>query len=431
MTLESLFRLLPPQEELEELRHCLTGAAIPDPAKEWSKSRAYATIDKRVLELEALNGALAQAERAHQEYVTRLFTSLRGVLDAAVQEQEAEAAFRLVGLGELQESRGQHRRARKVYETALAASLPLADKAPQILALRRVARSHLALGELNEALTFYQRSAQLARDAGDLRGEVIARTGEGNVRSVQGWWAESEQCYRPALEAVEGSAAPEELALEHAQLCNNLGLVSIRLDRRDEAEAWLGRALELWRQLDADDDLGICYHNLAMLREQQGRWEEAQRIREQALELDLAPGPRAVIAIDLAQGWVRLEQLSEAERWGRVAEQQAIAARSPYHLGHMYRGLGNIARARGDADGLTFFEKALEVARDCSLPYLEGETLIDYAGLRAQSGEAEEAEAYLQRAIQIFDRLEAVYERERARIALEELANLSSLPAAD
>jgi len=111
----------------------------------------------------------------------------------------------------------------------------------------------------------------------------------------------------------------------------------------------------------------------------------------------------------------------QAEQWGREAEEHAIAARSPYHLARMYQGRGNIARARRDEGGFTFFEKALQIARDKGYRLLEGETLLEYALLRSQSGETEEAQAYLECARDIFVELGTVHEQVRAEQALRDL----------
>ncbi|MDQ3605507.1 MAG: tetratricopeptide repeat protein, partial [Gemmatimonadota bacterium] len=113
--------------------------------------------------------------------------------------------------------------------------------------------------------------------------------------------------------------------------------------------------------------------------------------------------------------------LLQAERYGREAEEHAIAARSPYYLAEMYRGLGNIARAKGDHDGFTFFEKALEIAREKDYRLLEAKTLTEYAILRSEMREWEEAISYLERAREIFSELGAVYEQARAARCLEEL----------
>src|SRR3712207_8412304 len=49
------------------------------------------------------------------------------------------------------------------------------------LALRRIARVAVTVGDFEEAAAYYERSTEVARDAGDVDAEVIGRTGIGNV----------------------------------------------------------------------------------------------------------------------------------------------------------------------------------------------------------------------------------------------------------
>ena len=72
----------------------------------------------------------------------------------------------------------------------------------------------------------------------------------------------------------------------------------------------------------------------------------------------------------------------------------------------MYRQLGNLARARGDEDGFTFFEKALEIAREKGYPVRwrprRWRTTPSCGGA---DGGQEEAQAYLERARELFKEL--------------------------
>jgi tetratricopeptide (TPR) repeat protein len=420
VTLESILGMLPDLDELEVLRLRLVSAALPDPGRAWDSSSAYATIDKHLVSAEAADRAVDEAREALQQFTDLLHRGLRPVLHAFYEGDPAAAARALVALGEEMEGAGRAQGARQCYRTALAVSLPLAEKGAQILALRRIGRVSMNVGEFLEASSCYERSAELARDSGDLHGEVIARTGLGNVRMWQGRWSEAE---RPYLEAMSlADSFPDMPALERGHLYNNLGNLYTRLGRLDEAEAWFERAFRLWKDLHSPVDLATCHFNHAQLREAQGRWEEAQLDYEAALAQPIHAALRAGIATDYAEWWLHAGHVTRAEEWGRVAEQQAIAARSPYTLGRMYHGRGNIARARGDLDGFTFYEKALEIAREKGYPYLEGETLRDYARLRADNGGAEEAVAYLERARDIFRDLGALGQFDEAERALAALA---------
>jgi tetratricopeptide (TPR) repeat protein len=249
---------------------------------------------------------------------------------------------------------------------------------------------------------------------------VIAGTGVGNVLAMQGRWPESERWYCKALERVT-SSGDESLFLERAQLYNNLAMIAMRQDKLADAERWFEFALSAWSVIDSPIDLAICYHNRGLLFRKQERTEDARKMFCLALQLAIPSSLRAAIAIDLAESCLKDGLLSQAEDWGRDAEEHAIAARSPYTLGNLYLSLGNLALARRDEDGIIFYEKALEIAHDKEYLLLEGETLVSYALLRIELGGKEEAQSYLERACEIFALLGDVGERERAHRVLQDL----------
>lgn len=423
-TLEELLVLLPDLDELEVLRLRLMGAAVPDVGKEWDSYTAYATIDKRVVTLEHVEHAIDESEIALQKYVTSLHAALRPIFRSFWTGSADETARHLIAFGEEQEKTGRLVPARRWYRAALSHTLPLADKGAQILALRRIARVSLAIGDFQEALAYYQRSTDLAVNAGELAGEIIGRTGWGNVLYMQGRWAEAESCYEHALRLAD-SAAASSLVVERGVLYMNLATTATRQERLEEADSWFERAMQIWEAVPSPTEEAICYLNLAHLRNLQGKRSEASEIYHKALTLPAPSDLRAVIATDLADLYLRDGHLTAAEEWGHDAEEHAIAAQSPYALGRMYQGRGNIARARGDADGFTFYEKALEIARGRS-PILEAETLMDYALLRHQTGGSEEAEAYLERAGEILHELGAVHEKARAERLLADIRSEDS-----
>lgn len=402
-------------------------AAVPDPGRAWDSSSAYTTVDKRIVSADDVEQSILEAEESLRQYVTALYEGLRPVFRAFYEGRDSDSAELLVQLGERMEAGGRLKGARQCYLAALTLSLPLLDKAPQILALRRIARVAVALADFQDAALYYERSAQLARDDGDVRGELVARTGTANVLVWQGRWPEAERKYREAL-ALIGAVAPAEFAAELVPLFYNLGMLATRMERLDEAEDWLGRAFEL-AQDGAIVDLAACHINLAQLREKQGRFEDAHASYDRARALPVPPAILSAIASDLAELSIRDGHVSQAEDWGRIAEEHAIASGSVYILGRMYQGRGNIARARGDEDGFTFFEKALEIARDKGYPYLEAETLADYAELRSHAGGLEEAAAYLERARDIFAELGAVRDVGRVQRALDEMRESIAVPA--
>jgi tetratricopeptide (TPR) repeat protein len=414
LTVERLLTLIPPLEELDGLRSGIARAAIPDWEARWARSGTHATVDMRVVVPESLEPVVREAEETLHRYVASLFATYRAVLHTFCAGDHANTIESLIQLGEEQERYERPRHARQFYDAALALSLPLPEKSLQILASRRIGRAALAASEFDEAWGWYQRSATLARDAGDPQGEVVGWTGCGNVRAFQGRWTEAEECYQRALERLKTQDGAEWADAHRAQLYNNLGMVTTRQNCLDEAERWLSLVFDLRDSLQSPSDRAAWYHDLGTLRGKQERHQEAREFFHRALETAVAPAVCAVVAIDLAMSYLEDRLFHRAEDWARKAEEHAIAARSPYSIGRVYLGRGNIARAQGAEGGLTFYEKALEIARDKDLRALEGEVLLDYALLRKQMGGMEEAQAYLEHARTIFSELGEVHDRTRA-----------------
>ncbi len=419
-TVEQLLQLLPVVDELETLRLAMIRTAVPDPGKAWDSSSSYATVDKRILAPEDIEAALTHAESSLREYVTLLHDGLRPVFRSYFSGDHEQAANHLVALGERHEATRRVRGASQCYHAALVLSLPLPEKSSQIVALRRLGRVMLSLGEFHDAISFYERSVELARDTGDLRGEVIGRTGVGNVAMFQGRWADAERAYQQALQLAE-TAADGSLRLEQGHLFNNLGNANLRLSRFADADAWLDRALALWNEAETPEGLGTCYLNLGQLRAEQGRPGEARAVYEAGMALPVPPALKSLLAGDMAELCLAEGHVTEAETLARVAEEHAIASSSPYTLGYMYRVRGNLARALDHEDGFTFYEKALEIAREKGYPFLEAETLADYGELRRRNGGAEEAAAYFERARDMFAEQGATREVARMQSALHEL----------
>lgn len=413
LTVQEVLRLLPDQEELEDLRTAIVRAGVPDPAMEWSRSGAFATIDKRVVDPFRLEEAIDEAQHAFELHAARLFSSYRTLLRAYAAGRHAEVVEELVSIAERKELSGLFPSARRYLEAALALAAPLGDKRPQVLTLRRLGRVCRAAGELNESIRHYERSAELARDAGDVRGRATASMGAGYVRALQGRWSDAERDHQEALELID-AAGGDDLVLERGHVYNNLGYIAARRSRLDDAEEWLARAMSVWEEVFSPSDLAVCHHCMALVRKARGEWEGAREHYRAALDLALPAPLRAGIAIDMADLLLQASDIEAAEAWGRIAEEEAISSRSPYLLGRVYQVRGNVAREAGDEDGFTFYEKALEIARERGLRLLEGETLVDYSRLRSLMGERDEARSYLERAREIFDDIGAAAERNGA-----------------
>ena len=427
-SLEEIFRLLPPSvEETEELWLRLSTRAIPDPSKAWAGSQEYATVDQRVVHWDDVDAVIDEVRERAVARLEAVLGSYREVFRAHREGNAEGAAAGLIALAEDEAAQGNNQRARHIFERALSLSLPLPEKGAQIQALRGIARVARAEGNLPEARLYYARSSELAAATGDVAARITACIGVGNIYALQGGWDEAEQAYQEALSILEAQA--KTYPLERAQIFVNLGTVATRKNRFTLAEGYFQEAMALLEVTGTSTELTGCHHAMAVLRKREGRPKLAQEHFEEALRQDPPPALRAIVEADLASFCLDLGQSTTANHWARRAEEHAIASRSPYALCHMYRVLGSIARHREEPDGMIFFEKSLEIARDKGYPLHEAEALLEYGFLRHQTGNEEEAESFFDRAEAIFDRLGAAEDAARARSARRSLVPPTEIAA--
>ena len=415
VTLDRLLGALPQQADLVPLREALLRASSADAARAWSRASSYATFDKRVLPADALRNVVAAAARAAHARIDALYDAIAEVLDFAARGDDVSAASRLIAIGEAAEAEDSMQSAVSYYEVAAVVSETLADRRVRVLALRRLARVSLTLGQIDEATNYYRNSCEQAQASADVEGQVIGLIGLGNVLIYQGRWAEAEQQYEQAL-----SMTGDSFARMRGQIAINLATVQRERGQLDEAAAQLGQATELWAELHANDH-SVWYNNRGLLSLARGEVDSAEAIFRQALETAGSDFDRAMVLDNLAELYVRQGRLSDAEAFARSAEEVALRAGSPRALAEIYMRLGKISRLRSDLNGVTFFEKALEICRERRYPLTEANAYLEYGIFRRTLGDTEEARSYLERARQLCAGIGAV---QLERVAADQLAQL-------
>lgn len=401
LRLERAFRVLPDVPELGALREALLGASAADPEMEWASAGRYVTFDKRVLDAVAAVAVIDTARARALDRVQRLYDSAARLLASAHAGDDAGIVGELIRLGEAAEATEDWRHAGSCYGLAATLSAPLADRTWLVLALRRLARVRLAAGELDEARTLYRAALDQAVAAGDRIGRVVALTGIGNALSFKGQFTEARVHYEQGVLLC----ADADVRLR-AQLHINLAMVAREQERLDEADAYLQLARAGWDVLEPADRSG--WYNFAGLAALSRRaFEEAESAFTRALVE--APGSfeRAMVTDNLTELAIQRRQFQEAAELGRRAEHHALAAGSPRALAEIYTRLGRLFRLRGDANGVTFFEKALELCRVHRYLLVEATAYTEYAEFRYMLGDVEEGRAYGERATTILRELGA------------------------
>lgn len=399
LPLDLLFRLLPPTAELTAVREAVFAAAMVDSSRRWAGSAPYRTLDRRVVSPEALDAAFRRAESRSIEQLRTLHGTLREAVLALAEGDRDRCLEGLVQLGETASRAARWTESLMIFAIVEAFAGETGHTAASILAARRIGRAHLHLGDVARATDAYGRSRAAAEAAGDRVGRIIAHTGLGHALSVQGRWREAEAEYRAGFDLT--ADGDDEL---RGQLGINLALTARELGRLDEAALRLELARAAWDAL-SPGDRSAWHNNRGLLLVAQHRHTEAEAEFRRALDSAGSDFDRAMILDNMAGLHLEAGALHEAEAYARRAEDHAIAGASPRALAEVYLRLGRIMAARRDPNGVAFFEKALELARENRYPLTEAMACLEYARFRQAHGDSEEAAGLRDAAAAIFARL--------------------------
>lgn len=419
LLVERALALVPDVEEFLPLTAALIGASRPDAEKTWARSGAYATLGKRVLDADALAGLVPVVVEQARERLLGLFTL---VIEAVRHQQAGDAAaavHALVRAGELEEAGGWLDRAEAIYALALEVAGELRDQGPHVLALRRAGRVARAAGMLDRAWARYEASYELATEQLDATGAMIACQGLGNLCHDRGERARARSWYERGLGLAPAGAGD---AATLWPFYTNLAAVATQEGDLEEADALLVRALELVERAGDPAARLLWDNNYGKLLEYRGDPAAAEQVYRAALERCTAAAQEITVRYNLGLVLVAQRRLFEAEREARHAEEVAIRGRLIPPLVDVYELLGTIACARRDEEGFVFYEGALAVCREHSLPEVAlARVSQGYGTLLRVCGRAAEAAAYLEQARGIYARLGLAPELTRVEAELAEV----------
>ena len=413
VTLDRLLGALPELGDFANLRDALLSASVVDTSHVWSNASAYATYDKRSLSADALRDAIAEAARVAHTRVDTLYASLHRVLEALAADDLPRAARELLSVGAQLQAEDNVAAAMQWFRAADRVAERAADRGLRARALWLLAIAHLGQGDTDGAETHYSASMTQAAAAGNLEGVISAVVGLGNVAGYQGRHNEALTHFEEALRMC-ANGYPRRRAMLFMNIANML----IEQSRLTEASERLAEASSFWGDLLPADYI-LWYNTRGMLALERGEIELAEGLFHQALEVAPSQFERAMVLDNLAELFIRQGNLSEAESLARSAEEAALRASSPRALAEIYTRLGKIFRLRADPNGVTFFEKAVEICRGRRYPHTEANAYLEYGIFRRLHGDLEEARSYFERARQLYA---AVGAEAHERIAADQLA---------
>ena len=303
-------------------------------------------------------GARALVKLAEVEQTRGEFEEARGHFDAGLRlyeatQDQAGVASSCTALGRLYWVRGAFDQALRCYKKAEHIYRRLRNDRGIGDVLHAMGAVHYDRGDVALAEQFYQRTLELRLASDDRRGR--ARTL--NNLGITWMGRRIEAAVDVWKEALEIAHEIGDLGLQ-ATLADNLGEALVLIGRFDEADAYLGRAVELAELTGRRRTLIDALRNQGLLRMALGQWDGAEKVlvraRGQARSLGL---PRLSAMVERATGDLVVARM---EATGVIGEDGGPGALSRAE-GAYRRAAEGFGAAGYDLEAATSLERLAEL----------------------------------------------------------------------
>lgn len=242
--------------------------------------------------------------------------------------------------------------ARKEWQAAIEVLEDLADVHRKSGDSAALADIHLQIGLCYDVLEQYatarrhlHRTIQLARGKKRLAElQIIALATLGRCEGLTGHLESSITAYKSAAELAAAAGLPDWAA----RCTYSLGFMCLKAGQLDQAHRYAQAAVQMYEPMK-NPGLAASRHNLALVKIEMGRWQEALPILQQSLEGFRATGlihPQARIMRLLARYWIHMGDLNRAERLCEEALETLNLEDDGITRGQVYRTLGQIYALR-------------------------------------------------------------------------------------
>jgi CHAT domain-containing protein/Tfp pilus assembly protein PilF len=287
------------------------------------------------------------------------------------------------------------------YEAALALWTDLADQPRQADTLSSIGRTYYDLGDMNNALEFWNRELTVRHALGhpDDEGNVL-----GSIASVYSRLGDRQKALEYFSQSLEKLRAAGDKASEGTAL-SSIGNTYFGLGQVRKSLEYYEQALPLEHGVGSPSAEGATLGNMGIAYSALGQPQKALDYSRQALQLALAAGDLDGQAATLTSIASLYWQLGD---WSHALENQKSAVeltkKSGNHtfeamilnnMGTTYRGLGDLDSA------LKCHEQALPILHDVGLPN-EATALQNIGHVYRDKGEFQKAIDYYQQALKLY-----------------------------
>jgi len=292
----------------------------------------------------------------------------------------------------------------------------------RIEALRWIGNIHARRSQWQQAEQAYHESLQLCVQSGDETGQAKAENGLGSLYFEQGELGAAASHWEKALELAEKANAVNEIAT----LNNNLGALANVQGQWQKALACYGESLPRFETTGNIGGMASTYHNIAMSYADNANWAEASIHYEKSFRLAQQLGDvhlQTLVKLNRVELYLAIGDAALAE----VLCQQVLQTyqRLQDHLGEAdaCKFLGMIAaKKRAWTKAKAHFEKSIRLALEFHHPLGEAEARWEYGRMLKQKGAAQNAREQFEQALALFRKVNAAVEIEKVQQEIDGIA---------
>ncbi|MFB6351317.1 MAG: tetratricopeptide repeat protein, partial [Bradymonadaceae bacterium] len=286
-------------------------------------------------------GEYAAARFANQKAVD-LFTKGLGYLSDADMELKLSAFH---DLGTVYDRRGEYDQSLAYFREMLRYSWLLNDTSKAGAALNKIGRAYRGLGEYDDALENLERALDLFWVDSDLRGVASTLDDIGKIHWIRGDYEEALGYYSAGLELRRDTAHQRSIALS----LSNLGSLHLQRGELNEAMGYYREALELRQAIEDREGVADSYNTLGALCLERGDTDDAITLFEEALEIARDIGHRILIAQylnNLGEAYLKARRFDEADECLEEARDEAERSGDKRIIFDVLRNLSRVALNR-------------------------------------------------------------------------------------
>jgi DNA-binding SARP family transcriptional activator/tetratricopeptide (TPR) repeat protein len=314
-------------------------------------------------------------------------------------------AMALLDLSAAYRRTGEHGKARRHADEALATHVLLGDQRGQAAALDELGLTYQKSGSARSALAHHQEAGDLYLAAGDHRGRATATMHAATAFGALGRYAEEASHLEQALRIFQ------EICDRRGEgMClNNLGAVLEDRGMHRDAVDYYERSIAVFRETPERQSLTLLDHNLGHVQEYKGNHDQAIAIYRRALTdyHDIGDLHHEAVALsDIGTAFASKGCYSEAlvhhQRSAALAEtigDRPQLAAALCGMGDAHHGLGSYSAAAES------YDKAHRLAAEIEAPYLSGKALYGMAETLCMTQGPAAAKIYWREAYDIFGQL--------------------------